>query len=136
MIEPDAHIHQRTISVRQIVRIGENIMVNIPIVGKPTPEASWFGGEQKLTDDQRTTINTTAKETSLLIRNAVREDSKTYELILDNGVLAKKSFKFVVDVFCQMGAIDGEIKISEISATGCLLNWNPPKENDSGLQLT
>ena len=103
-------------------------MVNIPIEGKPTPKASWFGGEQKLKDDQRTTINTTATETSLLIRNAVQEDSGTYELILDNEV-AKKSFRFFVVVFCPPGNLDGELKVSEINATSCLLNWNPPKDN-------
>ena len=125
-IEPDAslrHIYHTTITVRQFVRMGEQIMVNIPIEGKPTPKASWFGGEQKLKDDQRTTINTTATETSLPIRNAVQEDSGTYELILDNEV-ATKTFKFCVVVFCLPGDIDGELRVSEINATSCILNYD------------
>ena len=126
-IEPDAsrrHIYHHTITVRQFVKMGEQIMVNIPIEGDPTPKASWFGGEQQLKNNQRTTINTTATETSLLIRNAVQEDSGTYELILDNEA-AKKTFKFFVVVFCLPGDID-QVKVSEINATSCLLSWNPP----------
>uniref|UniRef100_A0AAR2K1H9 Titin n=1 Tax=Pygocentrus nattereri TaxID=42514 RepID=A0AAR2K1H9_PYGNA len=73
-----------------------NVRLKIPIIGKPAPTVSWKkGDDENLTDTGRVCVESTAVNTTLLIRDCQRSDASKYTITLRNSAGSKESSIFV-----------------------------------------
>uniref|UniRef100_A0A8C5DUF6 Titin n=1 Tax=Gouania willdenowi TaxID=441366 RepID=A0A8C5DUF6_GOUWI len=117
-----------------IAKAGDDIKVEIPVMGRPRPTISWQkdGAALKLT--QRTNVEATAATVIISINECNRGDSGVYTMTAKNivGSVADNIFVRVHDV---PGPPKGPVNIVEISRTFCVFSWEPP-ENDGGVPIT
>lgn len=67
-----------------VVRAGQKISYNIPIVASPKPKATWTRDGVQIVADARHEMFTTNTETSFEIPFSVRGDTGRYALTLEN----------------------------------------------------
>jgi len=67
-----------------VVRAGQKISYNIPIVASPKPKATWNRDGVQIVADARHEMYTTNTETSFEIPFSVRSDTGRYTLTLEN----------------------------------------------------
>lgn len=67
-----------------VVRAGQKISYNIPIVASPKPKATWTRDGVQIVADARHEMFTTNTETSFEIPFSVRGDTGRYTLTLEN----------------------------------------------------
>lgn len=79
-----------------IAKEGSTVRLKIPIIGKPTPKVSWKKGEEEdLTDTGRVCAESSAVNTTLLIRDCQRSDASKYTITLRNSAGSKESTIFI-----------------------------------------
>lgn len=118
-----------------IAKEGSTVRLKIPIIGKPAPTVSWKKGEEDpLTDTGRVCAESTAVNTTLLIRDCQRNDAAKYTISLRNSAGSKESAIFV-RVVGKPGICLGPIKFKEVTADGATLKWGVPKD-DGGSEVT
>ena len=116
-----------------IAKAGDNIKVEIPVMGRPRPTVSWLkdGGAFKVT--QRTNVESTAATAILTINECTRADSGTYTMTGKN-IVGSVSDNIFVKVHDIPGPPKGPIKIVEMSRTYCVFAWETP-DNDGGVPI-
>lgn len=118
-----------------IAKEGSNVRLKIPISGKPVPVVTWKKGEdENLTDTGRVCVESTAVNTTLLIRDCQRTDASKYTITLRNTAGSKESTIFV-RVVGKPGIPTAPIKFKEVTADGTTLKWGAPKD-DGGSEVT
>lgn len=118
-----------------IAKEGSTVRLKIPIHGKPVPTVTWKKGEdENLTDTGRVCVESTAVNTTLLIRDCQRNDAGKYTITLRNSAGSKDSSIFV-RVVGKPGICTGPIKFKEVTADGATLKWGVPKD-DGGSEIT
>uniref|UniRef100_A0A8D2NVL4 Titin n=1 Tax=Zosterops lateralis melanops TaxID=1220523 RepID=A0A8D2NVL4_ZOSLA len=95
-----------------MVRQGGVIRLTIPIKGKPIPVCKWTKEGQDIS--KRAMIATSETHTELVIKDAEREDSGTYDLVLENKC--------------------GKKAITSIFKDSITLEWERP-ESDGGKEI-
>lgn len=79
-----------------IAKEGSTVRLKIPIIGKPTPKVTWKkGDDEDLTDTGRVCAESSAVNTTLLIRDCQRTDASKYTITLRNSAGSKESTIFV-----------------------------------------
>lgn len=79
-----------------IAKEGSTVRLKIPIIGKPTPKVSWKkGDDEDLTDTGRVCAESSAVNTTLLIRDCQRSDASKYTITLRNSAGSKESTIFI-----------------------------------------
>uniref|UniRef100_A0A8C7GG53 Fibronectin type-III domain-containing protein n=1 Tax=Oncorhynchus kisutch TaxID=8019 RepID=A0A8C7GG53_ONCKI len=63
-----------------IAKAGDNVKVEIPVLGRPRPSVSWKRGEDTLKQTQRINTDTTATSTTLHINEIKRTDGGTFSM--------------------------------------------------------
>lgn len=122
-------------NLNYIAKEGSTVRLKIPIIGKPVPTVSWKKGEdENLTDIGRVCVESTAVNTTLLIRDCQRTDAGKYTITLRNSAGSKESSIFV-RVVGKPGICTGPIKFKEVTADGATLKWGVPKD-DGGSEVT
>lgn len=116
-----------------IAKAGDDIKVEIPVMGRPRPTISWQkdGAALKLT--QRSNVETTAATTIITINECTRADSGMYTMTAKN-VVGSVTDNIFVKVHDVPGPPKGPVKIVEISRTYCVFSWETP-ENDGGVPI-
>ncbi|KAF3843850.1 hypothetical protein F7725_002699 [Dissostichus mawsoni] len=116
-----------------IAKAGDDIKVEIPVMGRPRPTISWQkdGATLKLT--QRTSVETTAATVILSIGECNRADSGLYTMTGKN-IVGSVTDNIIVKVHDVPGPPKGPINIVEISRTYCVFAWDTP-ENDGGVPI-
>uniref|UniRef100_A0AAR2JHP9 Titin n=1 Tax=Pygocentrus nattereri TaxID=42514 RepID=A0AAR2JHP9_PYGNA len=110
-------------NLNYIAKEGSNVRLKIPIIGKPAPTVSWKkGDDENLTDTGRVCVESTAVNTTLLIRDCQRSDASKYTITLRNSAGSKESSIFV-RVVGKPGICTGPIKFKEVTADGATLKW-------------
>lgn len=122
-------ICQKTI----IAKAGDDIKVEIPVIGRPRPTVSWQkdGAALKLT--QRTSVETTAATAILCVNECNRADSGVYTITAKN-IVGSVADNIIVKVHDVPGPPKGPVNIVEISRTYCIFAWDTP-ENDGGVPI-
>uniref|UniRef100_A0A672I7Y2 Titin n=1 Tax=Salarias fasciatus TaxID=181472 RepID=A0A672I7Y2_SALFA len=122
-------VYQKTV----IVKAGDRVKVEIPVLGKPRPVVSWKKGDAVLKETQRMNVETTATSTILNISEIKRTDGGQYSMTGKNmlGTVTETITVLVHDI---PGPPTGPIKLDEVSCDYVLMSWEAP-ENDgvSGL---
>lgn len=113
------------------VRQGGVIRLTIPIKGKPYPICKWTKEGQDIS--KRAMIATSETHTELVIKEAVRDDSGTYDLVLENKC-GKKAVYIKVRVIGSPNAPEGPLEYDDIQARSVRVSWRPPAD-DGGADI-
>ena len=117
-----------------IVKAGDDIKVEIPVMGRPRPTVSWQKDGTALKLTQRTNVETAAATVTLSISESNRADSGVYTMTAKN-IVGSVTDNIIVKVHDVPGPPKGPVKIVEISRTYCIFAWDTP-ENDGGVPIT
>ncbi|XP_071104533.1 twitchin-like isoform X3 [Haliotis cracherodii] len=115
------------------VKRGERIELDIPFVGAPLPRAQWSKDGQPLSEADLD-IETSKGHTKLIIPDAQRTDTGTYELVLTNEAGSDK-IPVKITVMDKPGKPKGPLDVTDIYADRCALLWDKPKD-DGGAPIT
>uniref|UniRef100_A0A8C4KI97 TITIN protein n=1 Tax=Dromaius novaehollandiae TaxID=8790 RepID=A0A8C4KI97_DRONO len=123
-------IYQKTV----IAKAGDNIKIEIPVLGRPRPTVTWKKEDQILKQTQRVNYENTATATILNINECIRSDSGQYPLSAKN-IVGEVSEVITVQVHDIPGPPTGPIKFDEISSDFITFSWQPPL-NDGGVPIS
>jgi len=108
--------------------VGEPYRIKIPFTGSPVPTASWFNGPKELVESGRIKFEQTPTEVVLVCSAAEKGDQGRISVTLKNpkGSDTAQINLVIVD---KPGAPEGPLEVSKVTADGCKLAWNPPKDD-------
>ncbi|KAK6485023.1 titin-like [Huso huso] len=109
-----------------VVRQGGVIRLSVPIKGKPYPVCKWTKEGRDTTN--RAMIATSETCTELVIKDAVREDSGTYDLVLENKC-GKKAVYIKVKVIGRPDPPEGPLEFDDIQARSVRVSWRAPADD-------
>uniref|UniRef100_A0A8C8ANG7 Titin n=1 Tax=Otus sunia TaxID=257818 RepID=A0A8C8ANG7_9STRI len=107
------------------------IRLTIPIKGKPIPICKWTKEGHDIS--KRAMIATSDTHTELVIKDAEREDSGTYDLALENKC-GKKAVYIKVRVIGIPNPPEGPLEYDDIQARSVRVSWRPPTD-DGGADI-
>ncbi|XP_024148864.1 myosin binding protein Ha isoform X2 [Oryzias melastigma] len=116
----------RILRSRYVKKVGEQINLVIPFIGKPKPVVSWLKDGQPL-DTKRVNIRNSDRDSILFIRGAQREDSGVYEMSVKVD-----SFEDKAPITLQIVDLPGpptSVKLVDSWGFNAALEWTPPKDN-------
>lgn len=122
-------VYQKTV----IVKAGDRVKVEIPVLGKPRPIVSWKKGDSTLKETQRVNTEITQTSTILNINEIKRTDGGQYS-VTGKNLLGTVTETITVLVHDIPGPPIGPIKLDEVSCDHVIMSWEPP-ENDGGVPI-
>lgn len=109
-----------------MVRQGGVIRLSVPIKGKPVPICKWTKEGRDVS--HRAMIATNDDITELVIKEAHRDDTGTYDLVLENKC-GRKAVYINVKVIGRPDAPEGPLELDDIQARSVRVSWRPPSED-------
>lgn len=128
-IKPKLQITLSTFTVKN----GQDLKVEIPVVGHPKPKVEWKRDGQAVRETSRLEISNTSSLTVLHIRHGAREHSGQYSITASNCA-GKYTGDITVVVLEKPDPPTGPVRIDEISSDYVTISWDPP-EYTGGCQL-
>ncbi|XP_037540062.1 myosin binding protein Ha [Nematolebias whitei] len=116
----------RALRSRYIKKVGEQINLVIPFIGKPKPVVTWLKDGQPL-DTKRVNIRSTDRDSILFIRGGQREDSGVYEIMVKVDSFEDKA-RFTLQIVELPGA-PASMKLVDTWGFNAALEWTPPKDD-------
>lgn len=116
-----------------VAKAGDNVKVEIPVLGRPRPSVVWKKEDQELKETQRINIDNTTTSTILNIREIKRKDGGQYSMTGKN-ILGTVTETITVQVHDIPGPPTGPIKVDEVSCDYVVISWDAP-ENDGGVPI-
>ncbi|XP_026188141.1 myosin binding protein Ha isoform X2 [Mastacembelus armatus] len=107
-------------------RVGEQINLVIPFIGKPKPAVSWLKDGQPL-DTKRVNIRNSGKDSIIFIRAAQTEDSGVYEITVKVDSFEDKATLTLRVV--ELPGPPASVKLVDTWGFNAALEWTPPKDN-------
>lgn len=98
----------------------------MPIKGKPIPVCKWTKEGRDVS--KRAMIATSDTHTELVIKDAVTEDSGTYDLLLENKC-GKKAVYIKVKVIGSPDTPVGPLEYDDIQARSVRVSWRAPADD-------
>ncbi|XP_062397566.1 myosin binding protein Ha isoform X4 [Sardina pilchardus] len=116
----------RSLRTRYVRRVGAQINLVIPFLGKPKPEVSWLKDGEPL-DTKKVGIRNSDRDSILFIRTSEREDSGIYEITV-------KVDSFVDKACLTLQIVDlpgppASVKLVDTWGFNAALEWTPPKDS-------
>ncbi|KAK1888212.1 Titin [Dissostichus eleginoides] len=128
-IKPNLQITYSTFTVKN----GQDLKVEIPVVGHPAPKIEWKRDGQAVKETSRLEVTNMSSLTVLHIRHAAREHFGQYSIIANNSA-GKCTGEITVVVLEKPDPPTGPLRIDEISSDYVVISWEPP-EYTGGCQL-
>ncbi|KAM8861248.1 titin-like isoform 2-T2 [Synchiropus picturatus] len=128
-VKPKLQITFNTFTVKN----GEDLKVEIPIVGQPAPAIEWQKEGQMVKETSRLEIVMTPSLTVLHIRHACREHSGQYSITASNSA-GKYTGEITVVVLEKPDPPIGPVRVDEVSSDYVIISWDPPQYT-GGCQL-
>ena len=122
-------VYQKTV----VIRAGDNLKVDIPVLGRPRPAIVWKKEGEEIKQTQRINIDNTATSTILNIREVKRRDGGEYSMIGKN-IIGTVTEIITVKIHDIPGPPTGPIKLEEVSCDYVLFSWEAP-EIDGGVPI-
>ncbi|ODM93780.1 Twitchin [Orchesella cincta] len=114
---------------KRVIRSGEMLNLDIDIKGEPAPKTTWtLKGES--VKNERIRIEDEDYKSNFLLTKSRRTDTGIYTItaVNDSG---KDSVDLELTVLSKPSKPKGPLKVSDVKADGCKLNWEKP-EDDGG----
>ncbi|XP_054633124.1 titin-like [Dunckerocampus dactyliophorus] len=115
------------------VKNGEELKVEIPVLGYPALKIEWKRDGQAVKETSRLEISTTSSMTVLHIRHAAREHAGQYSITASNNA-GNDAGQITVVVLEKPDPPTGPVRIDEVSSDYVSISWDPP-EYTGGCQL-
>lgn len=115
------------------VKAGEDLKVEIPIVGQPAPKVEWQRDGQAVKETSRLEICNTSSLTTLHIRHGAKEHSGQYSIIATNCA-GTYTGEITLIVLEKPDPPTGPVSIDEVSSDYVIISWEPPQYT-GGCQL-
>ncbi|XP_077423404.1 immunoglobulin-like and fibronectin type III domain-containing protein 1 [Vanacampus margaritifer] len=115
------------------VKNGEDLKVDIPVLGNPAPKIEWKKDGQTVKETSRLEISTTSSMTVFHIRHATREHVGQYSITASNNA-GNYTGEITVVVLEKPDPPIGPVRIDEVSSDYVSISWEPP-EYTGGCQL-
>ncbi|KAK7878207.1 hypothetical protein WMY93_031159 [Mugilogobius chulae] len=128
-IKPSLQILLNTFTVKN----GEDIKIEIPVVGQPAPKIEWRKDDQTVKETSRLMIVNKPTMTLLHIRHAAREHAGKYSIEVSNTA-GKHVGEINLVVLEKPDPPVGPVKIEEVSSDYVVFSWGAP-EYTGGCQL-
>lgn len=106
-------------------RAGRDVEVFIPLKGRPAPNVTWRRGDRNIAGDNRYTINSTERATTLLIPKVTRDDCGKYLLEIENGVGEPKIITVSLRVLDSPSSCQ-RLLIKNVTRGKLSLSWEAP----------
>lgn len=129
VIKPKLQITFNTYTVKN----GEELRVEIPVIGLPAPKIEWQKDGQAVKETSRLEVSNTPSLTVFHIRHGAREHSGQYSVIASNSA-GKYIGEITVVVLEKPDPPTGPVRIDEVSSDYATISWEPP-EYTGGCQL-
>lgn len=120
----------RTNLIEVRIKSGLNFNFDVKVSGEPMPVTKWLLKNKEIKSNGNTKVQHSDYNTKLNVRNATRADSGMYTITAEN-VNGKDIADVQVTVLDVPSPPGGPLKVSDVHAKGCKLNWRPP-EDDGG----
>uniref|UniRef100_A0A8C6NPE0 Titin n=1 Tax=Nothobranchius furzeri TaxID=105023 RepID=A0A8C6NPE0_NOTFU len=128
-VEPMLKMRFNTYSLQQ----GEDLKIEIPVLGRPVPKVEWKKAGQTLKETTRINVSSTPSSTKLIIKDANKEDSGKYTITATSSI-GTSTEEITVIILDKPGPPTGPVKIEEVSSNYVVLSWEPP-EYTGGCQI-
>ncbi|XP_077374073.1 titin-like [Festucalex cinctus] len=115
------------------VKNGEDLKVEIPVLGDPAPKIQWKKDGQTVKETSRLEISTTSSMTFIHIRHAAREHVGQYSITASNNA-GNYTGEITVVVLEKPDPPVGPVRIDEVSSDYVSISWEPPQYT-GGCQL-
>lgn len=106
-------------------RAGRDVEVFIPLKGRPTPNVTWRRGDRNIAGDNRYTITSNERATTLLIPKVTRDDCGKYLLEIENGVGEPKIITVSLKVLDSPSTCQ-KLMIKNVTRGKLTLSWEAP----------
>ncbi|XP_063069289.1 titin-like [Engraulis encrasicolus] len=123
-------VYQKTV----VVKAGENLKVEIPVLGHPRPSVLWKRGDRELQQKDGINIENTADLTIFSKRDIKWEDGGEYTMVGKNN-MGTVTETITVKVHDVPGPPTGPVMVNDVSCDRILISWEPP-EIDGGVPVT
>jgi len=120
----------RTNLMKQTLRRGQNLKLEADVEGEPAPQVTWFKKEEKMVTYDRLTITNEPYHTAFSIVKLIRRDTGMYRVFAKNET-GTDEVEIEVVVLSSPSKPKGPLDVSDVTAEGCKLKWEPP-EDDGG----
>ncbi|XP_034392036.1 titin-like [Cyclopterus lumpus] len=117
--EPIINLLSNTFSVKA----GNDLKIDVPFKGVPTPTLAWKKEGNLLKETSRVNVNTSDTSSQIVIKDATRIDAGMYEVTLTNST-GTTSAEIFVTVFEKPGP-PSDLSVDEVSADFMSLSWQP-----------
>ncbi|UYV79450.1 unc-22 [Cordylochernes scorpioides] len=117
------------------IRAGQSIKYDVRVSGEPPPKTTWTkeGGKGPLQTDGKVTVETEPYRTRLMLHSATRADCGVYRITAENNS-GKDEAAVNLVVLDKPSSPEGPLTVSDVTAEGCKLAWNPPTD-DGGVPV-
>uniref|UniRef100_A0A3B4Y526 Titin n=1 Tax=Seriola lalandi dorsalis TaxID=1841481 RepID=A0A3B4Y526_SERLL len=106
-------------------KAGRDVEVFIPLKGRPAPNVTWRRGDRNMAGDNRYTITSTERATTLLIPKITRDDCGKYLLEIENGVGEPKIITVSLKVLDSPSTCQ-KLMIKNVTRGKLTLSWEAP----------
>lgn len=115
---------------KKVVRVGQMLRMEADVTGEPAPVVTWTLKEQTLRSNDRLKIENEDYHTCFILQKCKRADTGMYIVTAknDSGV---DTVEVEIQVLSKPSKPKGPLKVSDVTAEGCKLKWEPP-EDDGG----
>uniref|UniRef100_A0A8C0J0L1 Titin n=1 Tax=Chelonoidis abingdonii TaxID=106734 RepID=A0A8C0J0L1_CHEAB len=116
------------------VQAGEDLKIEVPFIGRPTPKITWTKDEQPLKQTTRLNVHDTPTSTILHIKESNKDDFGKYTVTASNtaGIATEHLSIIVLE---KPGPPRGPVRFDEVSANFVVLSWDTP-DYTGGCQIT
>lgn len=102
--------------------------VEADVEGEPAPVITWAIKERVIKSHDRLKIDNEEHKTTFILQRVVRSDTATYTVTAKNDSGVDKVDVELI-ILSKPSKPKGPLKVSDVTAQGCKLKWEPPEDN-------